>query len=131
MLHDVKRAANGQGRFISRHSAEIMHFDDLCQRRFATLEGLEGHVQVEQLERLGPVIAGDFYVCVPRDASFTSATFRRAAPTCVVDQHLPHRPRHECQKMRSVRDVRLGTLKQLDERLVDQRCRYGPAAGVA
>ena len=83
MLHAANRAANGQGRFISRHSAEIVHFDDLCQLRLAALEGLERPVQVEQLEPLGPVIAYDFYVRVPRDASFTAATFRRAVPTCI------------------------------------------------
>jgi hypothetical protein len=48
----------------------------------------------------------------------------------MIDQHLPHDARHQRQKVRTIRQLRLRTLKQLDERFIDECRRLQCVAGL-
>ena len=129
MAHDVRGAADGHRRFFCRHPAKVVHLDDLGQRGLLALERLERAVEIQQLEFLRSTLVADFDVRVPGNRRLSPAALGRGVRTCVVDQHLPHHPRHQRQKMRAIGEVRIGIVKQLDEGFVDERCRLQGVTG--
>jgi hypothetical protein len=129
MTHDVHRAAGRHRRFLRGHPAEVVHLDELGDRRVLGFERLERPVQIEQLRLLAVVLARYRDVRVPRDPGLAAAALGRPVGPRVVDQDLPHHARHERKKMRAVRELWLGVLEEFDEGFVDQRCRLQGVTG--
>jgi hypothetical protein len=129
MPNDVNRSADSEGHFLGRHTTEVVHLDDLGGPRVFAFKGLERSVEIQYVELLGPAVVPDLHVRIPWHARLAAATFAGASHSRVVDQHLAHHARHEREKVRAVSDVGRGIVEQLDERLIDQRCRLQRMSG--
>jgi hypothetical protein len=80
-------------------------------------------VQVQHLERIGPQVAANIDPGVPHHPLGVSTALLGATHSRVIDQDLTHDARHEGEQMRTVDDLGLRSVEQLDERLVDERRR--------
>jgi hypothetical protein len=121
MAHDVDRSADDHRGLLGSHAAEVVHFHHVGKRLVLARERFQGVLQFQHVQ-LPTAAPGDhFDVHVPLNTTFGSPALRGADRACMVDQHLPHHPRHQREKVCAVHEHRLHILEQLDERFVDER----------
>ena len=109
--------------FLSRHSSEVAHFNQPCQRFVFSRKRLDRAIQLNQLQQFDAALAFHFQAGYRDRSAVTGGSFLGRSAACVIDQHLSHHPGGNRQKMHFVGEA-LGTPgEQLEISLMDQRGR--------
>ena len=121
MSHDVRGTIERQRHLFRGHPAEVVHLDDFGKRGFFAFKCFEGSVEVQELDVLGRMLAGDLEARLPGDAFLAAASLGGDVRARGINEDLPHHPRHQGQKVHAIRDLRFAILKQLEKRFVHER----------
>jgi len=119
-LNRARRDTQGGPDFLHLHATEEPVLDDAGESLVPILEPLERIVNVEKLQNLR-ILSGHPFV--ERYPNAVAGTLVGLVPAGVVDEHIPHDPRHEGQQLRPPLPLDLGPSGQLQVDLVDQRRR--------
>lgn len=98
-FHSRSRYVQRRGRFFDRESAKELELDHATQARIERLEGAERLIE-------GQYIDSDCRChgrCVTKaDHRDVTASLVSVAAAGIVDQHLPHETRCQCEEMRAI-----------------------------
>ena len=97
MPHDMRGTIERQRHLFRGHPAEVVHLDDLGKRGLFAFQCFEGSVQVQELDVLGRMLAGNLEARLPGNAFLAAASFGGDVRPRGIDEDLSHHPRHQSQ----------------------------------
>ena len=111
VAYRVDRSTNDHGSLLSGHAPEVVHLDDFGKRSVLARQRLQGVLQFQHAHLPTAALGDNLDVCVPGNPAPGSATLRRAERARMIDEHLPHHPRHQREKMSAVDEQRFSSLE--------------------